>query len=92
MRWMQSVLFLIIGVATVVILGMALSRNERLRSAPRSVLAGIAVGVVGAFAVLPVAVDVVPDDLEPAMFAVSILIVSATLAVLGLRSSYESRH
>ncbi len=80
---MQSLLFLVIGLALLALLTFVTARRG-----PRGLVAsplalGAAIGLIGAFAVLPVAVDVVPDVLEPVGLAVGIAFVSIVLALLG---------
>ena len=83
MRRMQSLLFLLIGAAVLIALGIGIGRTARRPTRYVALAVGLVVGLVGTFAVLPVSVDVVPDNLEPLAVAGGILLVSALLALLG---------
>jgi hypothetical protein len=80
---MQSLLSLVIGLALLALLAFVTARRGPRGLIHSPIALGAAIGLIGAFAVLPVAVDVVPDVLEPVVLAVGIAFVSIVLVLLG---------
>ncbi len=79
----QNVILLVgAGLALPVIALLAIRGRSRVgQAAGTSVIIGIVVGLLGMIVALPVSVDLVPDELEGALAAVTVAVVTALLLV-----------
>ena len=81
----NAVLAVLIGTMMLGLVTLTLRSRDRGRTGSTQLVLGLAVGALAAAAVLSIRTDLVPDQVELRLAAVSVLVVSGALVLVATR-------